>query len=188
MRRPIAWLVAAPSLCALLIGLGTACAQTTQVPLWQQNLPYTLEEFGHRNWVVIADSAYPLQSSEGIKTVLTYARQVDVVKAVLDAFGKVGNVRPNIYLDAELPFVPEKYAPGIDAYRAELRQVLGDRQAISKPHEQIIGMLDEAGKTFNVLILKTTMTLPYTSVFIQLDCGYWSAEAEKALRDAMKGQ
>jgi hypothetical protein len=26
--------------------------------------------------------------------------------------------------------------------------------------------------------------LPYTSVFIQLDCGYWSAEAEQRLRAA----
>jgi len=114
--------------------------------------------------------------------------QVEVVKGVLDALGKVKHVRPNIYLDAELPFVPEKYAPGIDAYRTELGQVLGDRQAVSKPHEEIIGMLDEAGKTFNVLVLKTDMTLPYTSVFIQLDCGYWSAEAEKALREAMEGK
>jgi hypothetical protein len=29
------------------------------------------------------------------------------------------------------------------------------------------------------------MTLPYTSVFLQLDCGYWSADAERRLREAM---
>jgi hypothetical protein len=28
--------------------------------------------------------------------------------------------------------------------------------------------------------------LPYTSVFIRLDCGYWSAEAEAVLRDSMR--
>jgi len=32
-------------------------------------------------------------------------------------------------------------------------------------HEQIISRLDEAGQTFRVLIIKTDMTLPYTSVF-----------------------
>jgi hypothetical protein len=45
--------------------------------------------------------------------------------------------------------------------------------------------LDEAGKTFNVLILKTNLTLPYTSVFLELDCGYWSEEAEQRLRAAL---
>jgi hypothetical protein len=29
------------------------------------------------------------------------------------------------------------------------------------------------------------MALPYTSVFLQLDCGYWSPEAEKRLRTTM---
>jgi hypothetical protein len=32
----------------------------------------------------------------------------------------------------------------------------------------------------------TNLTLPYTSVFLELDCGYWSPEAEQRLRDAIK--
>jgi hypothetical protein len=36
-----------------------------------------------------------------------------------------------------------------------------------------------------VLILKTDLTLPYTSVFIELDCGYWGPEKEQALRAMM---
>ena len=43
-----------------------------------------------------------------------------------------------------------------------------------------------AGATFRVLIIKTDMTLPYTSVFCELDCGYWSAAAEQRLREALK--
>ena len=46
-------------------------------------------------------------------------------------------------------------------------------------------MLDAAGRAFRVLLLKTTLALPYTSVFVELDCGYWSAEAEAALRAAI---
>jgi hypothetical protein len=30
------------------------------------------------------------------------------------------------------------------------------------------------------------MTVPYTTVFFELDCGYWPAEAEKRLRQAMQ--
>jgi len=32
------------------------------------------------------------------------------------------------------------------------------------------------------LLLKTKLTLPYTSVFFRLDCGYWTDEAETQLR------
>jgi len=33
--------------------------------------------------------------------------------------------------------------------------------------------------------LKTNMTIPYTSVFFELDCGYWHPGAEERLREAM---
>jgi hypothetical protein len=56
------------------------------------------------------------------------------------------------------------------------------------PHEEVIAQLDEAAKTFRVLIIKTEMVIPYTSVFIQLDCGYWSAEQEKRLREAIDAE
>jgi hypothetical protein len=32
------------------------------------------------------------------------------------------------------------------------------------------------------------MTIPYTSVFVRLECGYWSADAEKRLREKMAGR
>jgi hypothetical protein len=35
------------------------------------------------------------------------------------------------------------------------------------------------------LIVKTDMTIPYTSVFFELDCGYWNAGAEERLRQAI---
>jgi hypothetical protein len=50
----------------------------------------------------------------------------------------------------------------------------------------IIEQLDQAGESFKVVIIKTDLVLPYTSVFIRLDCGYWSAEAEAALRESMR--
>jgi hypothetical protein len=36
------------------------------------------------------------------------------------------------------------------------------------------------------VVLKTEATIPYSSVFIQLDCGYWDANKEKKLREKMK--
>jgi len=150
---------------------------------WQGVLKKELPLFGHRNWIVIADSAYPAQSRTGIETVVTDADQIDVLKGVLTALDGMKHVRPIVFTDAELSHVPEEDAPGIAAYRKELAALLGDRPVQVIPHEKIIAKLDEAGATFRVLILKTNLTLPYTSVFLQLDCGYWNADAEKRLRN-----
>ncbi len=156
---------------------------STSVDLsWQNVLALRLPLLGHRNWIVVADSAYPWQTASGVETVCTHGNQIDVLRAVLDAVEAAPHVRPIIYTDAELPFLREEDAPGIGTYRDELRIVLSGRPVESLPHEEIIGLLDEAGRTFHVLLLKTTLVLPYTSVFVQLDCGYWNAEAEQRLR------
>lgn len=49
-------------------------------------------------------------------------------------------------------------------------------------HEDVIRELDNSAKIFDVLIIKTNLTIPYTSVFFQLECGYWNAGAENNLR------
>ena len=108
-----------------------------------------------------------------------------MVKSVLDELAKARHVRPVIFTDAELKAVAETDAKGVTAYRAALNRLVGQTEAQSLPHEQIIAKLDEAGKTFHILVLKTNMTIPYTSVFMRLECAYWKPEAEKKLREAM---
>lgn len=152
---------------------------------WQAQLAHTLPLMGHRNWIMVVDSAYPLQSSAGVETIETNMDQLEVIRKVMSAIDSSIQVRPIIYMDAELPFVPEKDAPGVTAYRKEIKSILGGRAITSLPHEQIIGKVDEVGKTFHIVVLKTTMTVPYTSVFLQLNCKYWSDDAEAALRKAM---
>jgi RbsD / FucU transport protein family len=153
---------------------------------WQDKLQQQLPLLGHRNWIVVVDSAYPLQTAPGIETIYSSAGQTEVVKEVIAALAKTQHVKPTIYLDAEMKFVAEKDAPGISTYRDDLKAILGKQPAVELPHEEIIAKLDEAGKTFKVLIIKTPLTKPYTSVFFQLECGYWNADAEQCLRDAMK--
>jgi L-fucose mutarotase/ribose pyranase (RbsD/FucU family) len=161
--------------------LAAGCA-TTSGNHWQSKLASEMPVMGHRNWILIADSAYPAQSRAGIETIATGADQIDVVKAVLKVVDDAKHVRANVYLDAEMAHVAEKDAPGIDAYRKQLDLLLDERSVKSVPHEELIARLDEAAKTFRILILKTSLTLPYTSVFLELDCGYWSPQAEKKLR------
>ena len=153
---------------------------------WRKKLDQQLPLLGHRNWIVVADSAYPWQTAPGIETVYTDADQLEVLKAVLDALGKTKHVAPIIYTDAELPHIPEQEAKGVTEYREQLKKLLAGKEAQSLPHEQIISKLDETGKTFHVLLLKTRLTVPYTSVFLQLDCGYWNSASEQRLREAIK--
>jgi L-fucose mutarotase/ribose pyranase (RbsD/FucU family) len=153
---------------------------------WQKKLVRELPVLGHRNWILIADSAYPAQSRAGIETIATGAEQIEVVKAVLKAVDNAKHVRANVYLDAEMKYVSENNAPGIEAYRKELTSVLKDRVVKWVAHEELIAKLDEAAETFRVLIFKTDLTVPYTSVFLELDCGYWDAESEQKLRQAIR--
>ena len=163
-----------------------ATAAFSQTPAWQNDLEKQLPVLGHRNWIVVADSAYPSQTAPGIKTIYTGEKQLDAVNKVLAAVKKQKHVRGVVFIDAELPHVPEKFANGITDYRAGLKNALRGQKVTSLPHEKIIEQLDEAGQTFHVLLLKTDLTLPYTSVFIRLDCGYWSDEAEMELRAAIE--
>ncbi len=154
---------------------------------WRERLARELPLMGHRNWIVIADAAYPAQCRPGIETIDTGTDQIRVVQTVLDMLDRSQHVRPIIHLDLELMHVSEELAPGINAYRTALDAILNDRTVQSVPHEELIARLDKAGEVFRVLVLKTTLTLPYTSVFAQLDCGYWSAESEARLRRVMQG-
>jgi hypothetical protein len=152
---------------------------------WEEQLDRQLPRLGHRNWIVVADGAYPWQTAPGIETVCTGAAQIDVLRGVLAGIDRAPHVRPVVYLDAELPFLSEQHATGISAYRDELGILLAGRAVRQLPHEDIITRLDAAGRSFHVLLLKTTLRLPYTSVFLELDCGYWSSEAEQRLRQAI---
>lgn len=175
-------------LATLLVTVLVGCSQRQNVTssAWTERIKQNLPVMGHRNGILIADSAYPLQSNESIQTVATGASQIEMVNAVLQAVDAMPHVRPVIFMDKELSFVPETNAPGIDAYRAELKQVLGDKKVNAIPHMDLINKLDETAALFNVLVLKTDMLLPYTSVYVELDCGYWSAESEAALRKAIE--
>jgi hypothetical protein len=153
---------------------------------WRERIAARLPLLGHRNWIVIADSAYPEQSNPGSETVYAGGDQIEAVRSVLEMVDASKHVRPTIFLDAELPHVLASDAAGIGEYRDRLKATLADRPTESLPHEEIIAKLDEDAKAFSVLIIKTDMVLPYTSVFLRLECGYWSADAEARLRKHLK--
>jgi L-fucose mutarotase/ribose pyranase (RbsD/FucU family) len=169
----------------LFMMTGLAAAAKTQAPEWQTKLEQILPLLGHRNWILIVDSAYPLQSSAGVETLETNSDQLEVIRTVLNVIDNSSHLRPIVYMDAELPFVPEKDAPGVTAYREGIKTALAGRKITAMPHDQIITGVDEVGKAFHILVLKTTMAVPYTSVFLELRAKYWNDDAEAQMRKAM---
>ena len=155
------------------------------LPAWKERIDAVLPLYGHRNWIVVADSAYPAQSNPGIETIVAGGDQMAVLEHVLAAVGQCRHIRANVYADKELAYVAESDAPGVLSYCRGLEAIFKGENVNYLPHEQIIHKLDQSAQLFRILLIKTDMSIPYTSVFFELDCGYWNVEAEQRLRKAL---
>ena len=109
-----------------------------------------------------------------------------VLEEVLRTIERTEHVRPKVYLTRELTVVENDYAPGVDAYRQELQPALHGYRPTEMDQESIITLMHDARKSFDVLVLRTTTALPYSSVFIELQPGYWDGESETRLRELMR--
>lgn len=161
---------------------------------WKPQFDQKLPLLGHRNWIVIADKAFPEQNAAGIEVINTNENLLPVLKYVLQQVKASGHVKPVIYQDKELQFITESQAKGVTSFRLESEKLIkkGNTSLELQPqtilHEAVFAKLDEASKLFKIVVLKTNETIPYTSVFLQLDCSYWNAEKGKKLREKMKSQ
>ena len=153
---------------------------------WTQEFDHMLPLLGHRNWILVVDKAYPYQSAPGITTIDTKAPLAFVLEKVVASIKTSLHVKPIFYTDKELGFISEDMAPGVEPFRAELADLLAGAEVRTLLHDSVFAKLAEAAKLFHAVILKTESTIAYSSVFIELDCAYWSAEKEKALREKMR--
>jgi hypothetical protein len=173
------------AVCLVLLGVMlVGCKEDKEG--WEAKFSAALPALGHRNWVVVADAAFPLQISPGMEVVVSGEDHFAVLDKVLKALGQTKHVRPKVYLDKELDFVPEELAPGMDACRKRLKGMLAAYGAKPVLHEELIARMDQVARTFRILMIKTNLTLPYTTVFLELDCGYWGPGAEAKMRERMK--
>lgn len=150
---------------------------------WQTQLDSVLPLLGHRNWIIIADKAFPFQSAPGMVYINTNAALPEVADYTIQQLNKGTHVSPILYLDKELSFVP-----GATGYRDTLQQIFKGQSVQTLLHDSVFAKMDKTAGLFKVVVLKTNTTLAYSSVFINLDCKYWSADKEQTMRAAMQAK
>ncbi len=172
----------------------TACTAPTKEkePLngasksWEQAFNAKLPMLGHRNWILIVDKAFPEQNAAGMEYIYANEDLNTVLKQVLAQINLSGHVKPVVYRDKELGFITEQQAKGLTQFKTSIETTLGKLPVQTMLHDSVFKKLDTESKLFKVLVIKTNEVIPYTSVFLQLDCAYWTKEKEETLRNRMK--
>ena len=164
-------------ICVIALSLFSSCGKekidSNGKESWQTELEAQLPLLGHRNWIVVTDMAYPLQSRTGVQTLYADAPYEEVLRFVDQTIAQHPHVSQIVYQDEELNALDETLCPGIDAFKESVASVLGKEAITYIPHEQLIARLDSVSQTFQVVIIKTNLLKPYTSTFFELGCKYW---------------
>ena len=178
------WPIVFSAVCMLAISCVSA-QKEDHADDWHQTFRNTLDHFGHRNWILVVDKAFPEQASAGTQYLYVNDDILPTLQFVLREIEESTHVRPHIYRDLELQYITEDMVDGISTFREESKKVLAERSAETILHADVFRMIKENSSLFSTLIIKTNSTVPYSSFFIQLDCAYWNADQEDKLRRIM---
>jgi hypothetical protein len=128
----------------------TAAAPQISEPAnnWKQVLNEALPLLGHRNWIVIADKAFPQQNAPGIIYINTNEKLLPVLQYVLEQADASGHIKPIIYRDRELTFITEEQAKGVNGFIASSQQLFGTKPVQTILHDSVFIRLDAASKLF----------------------------------------
>lgn len=168
------------SLIAVIMTSG--CGPLSDPDDWKGSVTRHVNQLGYRNWIVIAEASFPAHNRPGFHQVNANAEIPEVVDYVLNSIEQNQHVRPRVYLTRELRAVENDFAPGIDELRKQVKASLHSHEPTELDQQSLITLLEAANQSFDVLVIRTPTALPYTSVFMELQPGYWDAESEDRLR------
>lgn len=151
-------------------------------PSWAKPLEKELAILGFNNWIVIAEASFPVLAGPGVRTLPARASISEVLDEVLTQLEYSDSVTPRITLPKELRGLHNDQAPGVDSYRQELQTALHGFPTRELDYRALTRLLTNTSKKYRVLVIKTETSLPYTSVFLELDTNYWDHENEQNLR------
>ncbi len=170
----------------LVVGLAWSspgCGPAHSDNTWKVAVANQVAQLGYRNWIVIAEASFPAQNRAGIRQVTTNAEIPEALDYVLRTLEQTQHVRPQLYLTRELRALENNYTPGIDEHRKRVQTALRSRETTEIEQQSLLTLLEDANRSFDVLVVRTPTALPYSSVFIELQPGYWDAESETRLRE-----
>jgi L-fucose mutarotase/ribose pyranase (RbsD/FucU family) len=177
--------------CRGLLALGTAlmslgCANMADDSTWQAAVQRQAGQLGYRNWIVIAEASFPAHSRPGVRQVTAPVDIPDALDYVLKTLEQTETVRPQIYVSRELRSVENDFAPGIDELRKSLKNSFHGHEPTELDQQSLLTLLEDANRSFDVLVIRTTTALPYSSVFLELQPGYWDVDSETRLRERIE--
>jgi len=138
--------------------------------MWKQRLEESLPVFGHRNWIVVADAAFPTSSRPGIETIHALDDMVPTLTSVLSEIDGSRHIRAEAMFASELLALPESVA---EPLRSEVLALAAPHRPHFASHEDILSELAEHAASYRILMIKTHAFVPFTSAFLKLECGYW---------------
>jgi hypothetical protein len=172
---------------AFAVALMTSgCSFMSSENTWRAAVDSQAAQLGYRNWIVIAEASFPAQSRTGVRQVAAPVDIPEAVDYVLQALERTENVRPQVYVTRELRSVENDFAPGIDDMRKRIQTSLHGHEATELDQQSLLTLLEDANRSFDVLVIRTQTALPYSSVFLELKPGYWDADSEARLRERIE--
>ena len=166
--------------------MSAGCAHFRSQNSWQAAVDRQAAQLGYRNWIVIAEASYPAQNRAGLRQVVADVEIPEAVDYVLRALERTENLRPRVYLTRELRSVENDFAPGIDDMRKRINEALHGHEAAELEQQSLMTLLEDTGRSFDVLVIRTRSAMPYASVFLELQPGYWDEASESRLRDRIQ--
>ena len=150
------------SILLLLIVLLSGCVgNTDRARPWLGTLRHELGYLGARNWVVVAEAAFPIHSRRGLSVVQLNGEIPDVVDAVERVIEEKSHVKPRLYVATEAASVPYDYAPGIKNYREQLEEALHGRETVQLDHTMLLRMLKDVSYMLQDVYYKDVLYIVY---------------------------
>lgn len=163
-----------------------ALSSCSQQARWNKSLGHEISELGAYNWIIIADAAYPAPGRPEAHMILSPNEIPETLENTLQVIENSAHLRPRIYLTRESFQIDDSTAPGISFHKMEITQALHGHPNQKLSERSLESMLRHSINGNRILIIKTPTTLPYASIYIELESGYWDGDSETTLRTSTK--
>lgn len=164
----------------------SGCAFVQSGSDWKGAVATQVNQLGYRNWIVVTEASFPAHSRPGVRQVSAPVEIPEAVDFVLRAIEQTEHVRPRVYVSREMRSVENDYAPGVEELRKQISSSLHSHEPTELDHQALLTLLEDANRSFDVLVVRTNTALPYSSVFMELQPGYWDSDSEQHLREKMQ--